>query len=258
MTDPIDSTDDDIDRLEELCERLAGFDDEMSLEWLDGTLAAVLVGPRTVTPNEWVERMIGDSFGRAFADPQDVAQAMAVLMRRWDVVAAQLEPQALSDEPDQLRLTPLIMNLTPEMIAEIQAAQPPDAPALEFPRPGEVWATGFLDAVDAFEDDWRNPEPGTETGDWFEFSLQCVEILTADEDTVQLFLEAEHDGVAVDRDALVDGACFAVQDLRLFWLEQAVKTPPRRVEPGPGRNDPCPCGSGKKFKRCHGDPARLP
>jgi preprotein translocase subunit SecA len=21
-----------------------------------------------------------------------------------------------------------------------------------------------------------------------------------------------------------------------------------------GRNDPCPCGSGRKFKRCHGDP----
>ncbi|MFP4045371.1 MAG: SEC-C metal-binding domain-containing protein, partial [Rhodosalinus sp.] len=20
----------------------------------------------------------------------------------------------------------------------------------------------------------------------------------------------------------------------------------------PGRNDPCPCGSGKKFKHCHG------
>jgi preprotein translocase subunit SecA len=24
----------------------------------------------------------------------------------------------------------------------------------------------------------------------------------------------------------------------------------------PGRNDPCPCGSGRKYKRCHGDPAR--
>jgi len=23
----------------------------------------------------------------------------------------------------------------------------------------------------------------------------------------------------------------------------------------PGRNDPCPCGSGLKFKRCHGDAA---
>src|SRR5690606_36259484 len=25
---------------------------------------------------------------------------------------------------------------------------------------------------------------------------------------------------------------------------------------GVGRNDPCPCGSGKKFKRCHGDPRK--
>jgi preprotein translocase subunit SecA len=26
----------------------------------------------------------------------------------------------------------------------------------------------------------------------------------------------------------------------------------RRDEPKVGRNDPCPCGSGKKFKKCHG------
>jgi preprotein translocase subunit SecA len=25
-----------------------------------------------------------------------------------------------------------------------------------------------------------------------------------------------------------------------------------------GRNDPCPCGSGRKFKRCHGDPRMRP
>ena len=25
-----------------------------------------------------------------------------------------------------------------------------------------------------------------------------------------------------------------------------------RAEPKPGRNDPCPCGSGKKYKKCHG------
>lgn len=28
-----------------------------------------------------------------------------------------------------------------------------------------------------------------------------------------------------------------------------VRNPLRDV----GRNDPCPCGSGKKFKKCHGD-----
>ena len=27
---------------------------------------------------------------------------------------------------------------------------------------------------------------------------------------------------------------------------------PVRVDPSPGRNDPCPCGSGRKFKVCHG------
>jgi preprotein translocase subunit SecA len=30
------------------------------------------------------------------------------------------------------------------------------------------------------------------------------------------------------------------------------KTEPIRVEKKVGRNDPCPCGSGKKFKNCHG------
>ena len=28
--------------------------------------------------------------------------------------------------------------------------------------------------------------------------------------------------------------------------------PPRIVGDEPSRNDPCPCGSGKKYKRCHG------
>ena len=34
-----------------------------------------------------------------------------------------------------------------------------------------------------------------------------------------------------------------------------VKQEPIRVEKAPGRNDPCPCGSGKKFKHCHGKEA---
>ena len=27
---------------------------------------------------------------------------------------------------------------------------------------------------------------------------------------------------------------------------------PMRASPKIGRNDPCPCGSGKKYKQCHG------
>ncbi|WP_300155522.1 preprotein translocase subunit SecA [Solidesulfovibrio sp.] len=34
--------------------------------------------------------------------------------------------------------------------------------------------------------------------------------------------------------------------------EDSKKEPKRRVEPKVGRNDPCPCGSGKKYKKCCG------
>jgi preprotein translocase subunit SecA len=30
------------------------------------------------------------------------------------------------------------------------------------------------------------------------------------------------------------------------------KPQPEKAQTGPGRNDPCPCGSGKKYKKCHG------
>jgi hypothetical protein len=36
--------------------------------------------------------------------------------------------------------------------------------------------------------------------------------------------------------------------------DDVVKTV-RREEPKVGRNDPCPCGSGKKYKKCHGTAA---
>ena len=35
----------------------------------------------------------------------------------------------------------------------------------------------------------------------------------------------------------------------------AVKQEPIKVGPKIGRNDPCPCGSGKKYKQCHGKDA---
>jgi len=34
--------------------------------------------------------------------------------------------------------------------------------------------------------------------------------------------------------------------------ESAVAQKPISAGPKIGRNDPCPCGSGKKYKKCHG------
>ncbi len=34
--------------------------------------------------------------------------------------------------------------------------------------------------------------------------------------------------------------------------EPSKRQPVRRTAPAVGRNEPCPCGSGKKYKHCHG------
>lgn len=39
-----------------------------------------------------------------------------------------------------------------------------------------------------------------------------------------------------------------------FVTGDELKNPTVKYEtPKPGRNDPCPCGSGKKYKKCHGN-----
>ncbi len=43
------------------------------------------------------------------------------------------------------------------------------------------------------------------------------------------------------------------EDIWYFYDAQAPKTDPlKRVSPKVGRNSPCPCGSGKKYKKCCG------
>jgi preprotein translocase subunit SecA len=48
------------------------------------------------------------------------------------------------------------------------------------------------------------------------------------------------------------GQDYAANQNDYFDPSANVKQEPIRVEPKVGRNDACPCGSGKKFKNCHG------
>jgi uncharacterized protein len=68
---------------------------------------------------------------------------------------------------------------------------------------------------------------------------------------------------------LVAGLAETVQRIHAFWLEQrreqiaggtlpdVVRREPIRNPTKVGRNEPCPCGSGKKFKQCHGGADQL-
>ena len=63
--------------VEDVEERLAGFDERIDTEWADGYLTAIAAGPRAVPDDEWLAAMCGDAFDRVFADPDDQAQATA-------------------------------------------------------------------------------------------------------------------------------------------------------------------------------------
>ena len=47
---------------------------------------------------------------------------------------------------------------------------------------------------------------------------------------------------------------FQRKDGKLYYVDGVARRPKayRRPEPKVGRNDPCPCGSGKKYKKCCG------
>jgi preprotein translocase subunit SecA len=48
------------------------------------------------------------------------------------------------------------------------------------------------------------------------------------------------------------GADYGANERDYFDPSGPVKQEPLKADPKIGRNDPCPCGSGKKFKQCHG------
>ena len=59
--------------------------------------------------------------------------------------------------------------------------------------------------------------------------------------------------MANNKDAVDNaGQDYAANENDYFDPSPAVKQEPIRAEPKIGRNDPCPCGSGKKYKQCHG------
>jgi uncharacterized protein len=74
---------------------------------------------------------------------------------------------------------------------------------------------------------------------------------TDEEREVVAVLDREHPLKTLD-DA-IEELVVTVADLADLTRDERFKVDQvRRDTPKVGRNDPCPCGSGKKFKQCHG------
>ncbi len=259
-----DSSAAEVEALHRVCEQLAGFNPSIHLEWVDGFLTSLASGPLVPEPEVWLPALCGDAFERAFADPADRQRAQRALHTRLKVLCEQLNPDKLLDDAQALRLSPLMMEWTEaerEQVAQAGTLAAEDVPVL---KTGAEWALGFIDGTERFESAWLGPlEDEAHEARAALLDQLVLLFLPPDEPERAQMLAKYHPTPAGDAlaaaepgtDDLITEALFAVQDLRIMWLDHAPKPSTRRVAAEPGRNEPCPCGSGKKFKKCHGGAA---
>ena len=222
-----------------------GFDGRISPEWVDGFLTGVLAGPRAITLDQWLPAMLGDVFARVFADPLDARQAQRALSSRWSELAQQLDAENLVVDPDSVHLAPWIVAYEDADRAAFVAQGHGDADqAASELRPGVAWSRGFVAAVEQFASDWVAPDPAADDAKRFHDAMQCIRDLQAPTphagaDRPQTAMRRSTPPAWPRRTCAVLGRpCAEAGDA------------PRRG--APGRNDPCPCGSGLKYKKCHG------
>jgi uncharacterized protein len=110
----------------------------------------------------------------------------------------------------------------------------------------QTWCNGFVEAMAYHREDWE-PFLATERG----FQALAPILMTSDpdewddKDVLNPFTE-------LTPLALCEALKISTLVIYKFWSSYQVSPRPIRASDRPGRNDPCPCGSGRKYKRCCG------
>ena len=232
-------------------------------EFCDGALTALVCTRRPVPVHEWLARLIADTDEPLpegaplplLAPFKDLAQQQRFL-QLWEQRRAQVQAQ-LAREPESLddehAFQPEVIDMR-GAIACLPEAERVEMEGEEVPAFGQIWAAGFLWAVDTWDDDWELPRD-KEAAEWIADSLEAIEALAEDDKGEPTLCMHDEDGppsTSQERVEAFGEAIWAIYDLHRVWhsLGPRVEQVVRGVQPG--RNDPCPCGSGKKYKKCHG------
>jgi len=213
---------------------------------LDGYLCGVLVQPRLLSRDEWLPAIFDYEGGRLpeGVDAQWLERVTALVTRRHAALGRTLAESGWFD--------PLIMDVD----AEDAEGEPPSteetallAGMNPLSRSLMPWVAGFQHATLTFPDLAELPDEAVMTA-----MARLFRHLPAETDQERELLAAmEKEYPLKDIDAAVEDMVAAVAELGELTREQRFKVEAvRRDSPKVGRNDPCPCGSGRKFKACHG------
>ncbi|MBV8617447.1 MAG: UPF0149 family protein [Curvibacter sp.] len=253
------------DELDALLDELRSREDEIpQWEFCEGFMAAVICNRRPLAPAEYLPMLLGDGLTAETTDAQgfpdlpvfaDAAQRdrfIELWTARWAEVQTALDARvdSLGDErcyePEVMDMRGAVATLSDEEKAEIGEQ--------EVPSFGQIWALGFMFAVENWPEDWAAPRD-KEAAEWLDDALERIVALTEDDTgrpELSMFAEDGPPSLSQARLDAFGDAIWAVYDLRQLWKSLGPRVETLRKEAEPGRNDPCPCGSGKKYKKCHG------
>ena len=208
-------------------------DGAMNLEELDGFFAALHCCPELVLPSEYLPEVFGSDdldSEDLFVNEEHAKLMLGLIMDHWNTVGNAFctkeffLPLLLEDDQGKAR--------------------------------GNDWAIGFLRGVWMRRDTWREILEDENKAGWFVpiFAL-------AHENDPDPEMRPYKDLVTEEqKENLLAGVSAAVTAMYRYFephrkreaAGMRKRATPRRREPRIGRNDPCYCGSGKKYKRCCG------
>jgi uncharacterized protein len=247
-TPPAPLTPEDFDALDDELDRMREDDEEIpQWEFCEGFLAALVCMRREVPPEEYWPVLLGETFR-----PMEHMEFVYRWRRRWQEIASALDQpvETLEDErtyhPEALDTRGAILSLPPEERTEDDLAG--------LPAYAQVWAVGFMYAVESWPEEWEPPRD-PDAAEMLDSALQDI-VALAEDDTgapaLSMYAEDGPPSVSNERLDALASAIWAVYELRQLWRSMGPRVAPLRKAAEPGRNDPCPCGSGKKYKKCHG------
>jgi len=244
----------DFDELDAILDELRASDEEIpQWEFCEGFLAALVCCRRAIPQSEYLAVLLGggDSELAPFADAAQRERFLGLWARRWQEVQTALDAEVENLE-DEAAYQPEVMDVR----GAIAALSPAERAELgdEVPAFAQVWALGFMFAVENWPEEWAPPRD-KEAAEWLDASLQAMVAMTEDDTAppeISPFGDDTPPSVSVERLNAFGDAIWAVYDLREIWRSIGPRVETVRKEATPGRNDLCYCGSGKKYKKCHG------
>lgn len=223
-------SDDEFDELEKFLLFEVDTEEVMTLDMADGFLHAIAIGPTTVHPSQWLPKIWGTTETMPPMDSiEQLNHMLGLVMRHFNSIVA-----GLQGNPREV---------SPYWSTMVYAESPQEY------DDAEAWAYGFVEGMKLCWNDWQ-PLLSTPQGQstFRPIGLLGAADYCADQDALTKTPAMRGELALHIPQAVLDLHAFCLP-LRLALQQRKVS---RSVHPKTGRNEPCPCGSGKKFKKCCG------